>query len=81
MILAGQLANETDVKRFYTEAEAAANLDHPGIVPIFEVGQHEGQHYFSMGFVEGQSLSQRVASGPLPAREAAELIRRVSEAI
>jgi len=81
MILAGQLANDTDVKRFYTEAEAAANLDHPGIVPIFEVGQHEGQHYFSMGFVEGQSLSQRLADGPLPAREAAELIRRVSEAI
>ena len=81
MILAGQLASDTDVKRFYTEAEAAANLDHPGIVPIFEVGQHEGQHYFSMGFVEGQSLSQRLADGPLPAREAAELIRRVSEAI
>ncbi|HKI16454.1 MAG TPA: protein kinase, partial [Isosphaeraceae bacterium] len=81
MILAGQLANDTDVKRFYTEAEAAANLDHPGIVPIFEVGQHEGQHYFSMGFVEGQSLSQRLAEGPIPAREAAELIRRVSEAI
>ncbi|MFI5460795.1 MAG: protein kinase [Isosphaerales bacterium] len=81
MILAGQLADETDVKRFYTEAEAAANLDHPGIVPIFEVGQHEGQHYFSMGFVEGQSLSQRLAEGPLPSREAAELIRRVSEAI
>jgi eukaryotic-like serine/threonine-protein kinase len=81
MILAGQLANETDVKRFYTEAEAAANLDHPGIVPIFEVGQHEGQHYFSMGFIEGQSLSQRLADGPLPAREAAELVRRVSEAI
>jgi hypothetical protein len=81
MILAGQLANETDVKRFYTEAEAAANLDHPGIVPIYEVGQHEGQHYFSMGFVEGQSLSHRLADGPLPPREAAELIRRVSEAI
>src|SRR5271163_1889000 len=81
MILAGQLANETDVSRFYTEAEAAANLDHPGIVPIFEVGQHEGQHYFSMGFVEGQSLSQRLADGPLPSREAAELVRRVSEAI
>jgi WD40 repeat protein len=81
MILAGQLASEIAVKRFYTEAEAAANLDHPGIVPIFEVGQHEGQHYFSMGFVEGQSLSQRLVEGPLPAREAAELIRRVSEAI
>ncbi len=81
MILVGQLANDTDVKRFYTEAEAAANLDHPGIVPIFEVGQHDGQHYFSMGFVEGQSLSQRLAEGPLPAREAAELIRRASEAI
>ena len=81
MILAGQLADETDVKRFRTEAEAAANLDHPGIVPIFEVGQHDAQHYFSMGFVEGQSLSQRLVEGPLPAREAAELIRRVCEAI
>jgi WD40 repeat protein len=81
MILAGQLADQNDVKRFYTEAEAAANLDHPGIVPIFEVGQHEGQHYFSMGFVEGQSLSQRVAEGPLPPRQAADLIRRVGDAI
>ena len=67
MILAGQLADDTEVRRFYTEAEAAANLDHPGIVPIFEVGQHEGQHYFSMGFIEGRSLSQRLAGGPLPA--------------
>ncbi len=76
MILAGQLADESEIKRFYTEAEAAANLDHPGIVPIYEVGQHEDQHYFSMGFIDGQSLSQRIAGGPLPVREAAELIRR-----
>ena len=75
MILAGQLADDLEIKRFYTEAEAAANLDHPGIVPIYEVGQHEGQHYFSMGFIDGQSLSQRLAEGPLSAREAAELIR------
>jgi WD40 repeat protein len=81
MILAGQLADDTDVRRFRTEAEAAANLDHPGIVPIFEVGQHEGQHYFSMGFIEGESLAQRLSEGPLPAREAAALLLKVAEAI
>jgi serine/threonine protein kinase len=81
MILAGQLANETDVKRFYSEAEAAANLDHPEIVPIFEVGQHDGQHYFSMGFVEGQRLSELLAAGPLPPRQAAALMVKVAEAI
>ena len=81
MILAGQLAGEEDVQRFHTEAEAAANLDHPGIVPIYEVGEHEGQHYFSMGYVEGQSLAAKVANGPLPPREAAELVRQVAEAV
>src|SRR5262249_54297952 len=81
IILAGRLASGDDVRRFRLEAEAAANLDHPGIVPIYEVGQHEGQHYFSMGFVEGESLAQRVADGPLPAREAADLVRQVAEAV
>jgi WD40 repeat protein/serine/threonine protein kinase len=81
MILAGRLANDTDVRRFYIEAEAAANLDHPGIVPIYEVGQHDGQHYFSMGFVEGESLSHRLTDGPLPGREAAALMVKVAEAI
>src|SRR5579859_2341244 len=47
MILAGRLAGEAEVKRFHTEAEAAANLQHPNIVAIHEVGQHQGQHYFS----------------------------------
>ena len=60
MILAGQLAGEQEVQRFHTEAEAAAKLDHPGIVPIFEVGEHEGQHYFSMAFVEGHSLVDKL---------------------
>jgi WD40 repeat protein/tetratricopeptide (TPR) repeat protein len=81
MILAGQLASDDDVKRFYLEAEAAANLDHPGIVPIYEIGAHEGQHFFSMGFVEGTSLAAKVVNGPLPSREAATLTMRVAEAV
>lgn len=81
MILSGQLAGEDDVKRFYTEAEAAANLDHPGIVPIFEVGEHEGRHYYSMGFVDGQSLADLLEDGPLPPSEAAEYTRKIAEAI
>ncbi len=81
MILAGQFASDEDIQRFYTEAEAAAKLDHAGIVPIFEVGQYQGQHFFSMGFVEGQSLSDRLRNGPLPPKEAAELLQRITEAI
>ena len=81
MILAGQLATQADHDRFHAEAEAAALLDHPNIVPIFEVGEHEGQHYFSMGYVDGPSLSARLAEGPLPAKEAATLVATVAEAV
>lgn len=81
MILAGQFASEEDVQRFRTEAEAAANLDHPGIVPIYEIGQHEGQHFFSMGYVDGCSLADRVRNGPLPPKEAAELTKKIAESI
>ena len=81
MILAGQFAGQEDVQRFYTEAEAAAQLDHPGIVPIFEIGEHQGQHYFSMGYVEGQSLAERIIEGPLPPTDAADLVQKISDAM
>ena len=81
MILARQFASQADVDRFYAEAHAAAALDHPHIVPIFEVGESDGQHYFTMAFVEGPSLGQRLASGPLPAKEAASIVRDVASAV
>ena len=61
MILAGQLATPESVQRFRLEAEAAANLHHPHIVPIYEIGEHETQHYFAMKFVEGGDLAQAMS--------------------
>src|SRR5438132_4266143 len=58
MIRSGQLATAAEVQRFRTESEAAANLDHPNIVPIYEVGEHEGQHFFSMKLIEGGTLAE-----------------------
>ncbi|HEV3304184.1 MAG TPA: serine/threonine-protein kinase [Planctomycetaceae bacterium] len=81
MILAGQLASASDVERFYVEAKAAANLQHPNIVAIHEIGQHEGQNYFSMDYVEGQSLALLVRENPLPATRAAGYVKTIAEAI
>ncbi|MDE0867284.1 MAG: serine/threonine-protein kinase [Rubripirellula sp.] len=81
MILSGSFANDAQVQRFQAEAEAAANLDHPGIVPVFEIGHHEGQHYFSMAYLPGQSLKETIADRPLNPRDAAEIVSKIASAI
>lgn len=81
MILSGTFADAPAIRRFQAEAEAAAALDHPNIVPIFEVGEHQGQHYFSMAYVEGGSLANRLANGPLAPKDAATLMKTVAEAV
>jgi WD40 repeat protein/tRNA A-37 threonylcarbamoyl transferase component Bud32 len=81
MMLPSLLASTTEVQRFRTEAEAAANLQHPNIVAIHEVGEHEGRLYFSMDYVEGQSLAALVRDHPLPARAAARYVKIAAEAI
>jgi tRNA A-37 threonylcarbamoyl transferase component Bud32 len=68
-------------QRFRIEAEAAANLDHPHIVPIYEVGEHDGRQFFTMAYVEGGSLADRLAAGPLPPRAAAELVQTLALAV
>lgn len=81
MILAGEFADREDVRRFMSEAEAAAGLDHPGIVPVYESGEIDGQHFFSMGYVNGRSLAAVLAAGPLPPRRTAELLAQVADAV
>ncbi|MBI3414588.1 MAG: protein kinase [Verrucomicrobia bacterium] len=81
MILAGQFAGKQAAQRFRGEAAAAGVLQHPNIVAIHEIGMHDGQHFFSMDFVEGQNLSQLVGNRPLPAHHAARYAKLIAEAI
>ena len=81
LIRDGALARKEAVARFRTEAAAAARLQHPNIVGIHEVGEHAGQHYYSMELVPGQSLAERLRAGPLLPKEAARLLRKISAAI
>ena len=77
----GQWATRAHLKRFRLEAEAAASLDHPCIVPIYEVGERDGQCYFSMKFVEGGQLDEVVRHTPMSIRQAVELIAKVARTV
>ena len=77
----GHWATKAHVKRFRLEAEAAARLDHPFIVPIHEIGQSNGSCYFSMQLVEGGQLDQVVKREPMPSRPAAELIAKLARTV
>ncbi len=81
MILHGDMASPEDLSRFRTEAKAAAQLNHPHIVPVHEAGEHEGQAYFSMRLVEGQTLAALLARGPLQPREAARYLATIARAV
>src|SRR5688500_114788 len=81
MVLSGQFASAEDVKRFQVEAANAATLDHPSIVPIYEVGSHRGQHYYTMKLVEGGSLSQCLGQYLKDPRAAARMVATIARGI
>jgi serine/threonine protein kinase len=81
MIRAGQFAGDDDVRRFQAEAQMAAQLHHPNIVNIYEIGEDHGQHYFAMEYIDGHDLASLIREHPLPPRKAAAYVRTVAEAI
>ena len=81
VIALGHWATDTHLKRFRREAEAAASLEHPRIVPIYEIGERDGTCYFSMKLAEGGQLDQLVRKEPMPVRKAAELIAKLAHTV
>ncbi len=81
MLLRAELASAGKLARFRAEAEAAARLEHPHLVPVYEVGQVDGQPFFSMQLIEGTTLARRLSEGPLPPRQAAEMLAAVARAV
>src|SRR5437879_3104869 len=81
MLLLGRFTSEQGIERFRREAAAAASLQHPNIVAIHDVGATDGQHFFSMDFIEGRSLGSIIRESPLPAGTAARYCQSIAEAI
>jgi WD40 repeat protein/tRNA A-37 threonylcarbamoyl transferase component Bud32 len=81
MILAGQLTSPAEVRGFYSAARAVANLDHPHILPIHEVGEHDGQHYFSRQLIEGGNLAEHLPRLAQDQRAVARLLAAVARAV
>jgi serine/threonine-protein kinase len=81
MVLAGAHAGAQELARFRAEAEAAARLAHPNIVQVHEVGAHQGRPFFAMEYVEGGSLEEKLGGTPLPAGQAAELVKTLAQAV
>src|SRR5437667_10415366 len=81
VIAEGELASEDFIERFHTEATAAASLDHPNIVPIYEIGEHEGRHFFSMKLIAGRTLTRESGGSPMPPRRVGRLLAKLARAV
>ncbi|MGE3804322.1 MAG: WD40 repeat domain-containing serine/threonine protein kinase, partial [Gemmataceae bacterium] len=81
VLLAGPHSSEEQVQRLHREAELVAGLQHPHFVQVYEVGTHEGWKYVALEYVTGTNLDERLAQGPLPPRQAAELVKTLAVAI
>ncbi len=81
MILSGRFSSDEELKRFHIEAEAAAKLDHPAIVPVYEIGEFDGQAFFAMKFVEGGSLADKLGEFKTDNRRAMEMLSKVTRAV
>ncbi len=81
VVSGGWLADPDMVQRFHAEATAAARLDHPNIVPIYDVGEHDGQHFYSMKLIEGKPLSTATPAGSPPPSAVVQLVVRVARAV
>ena len=81
LIRSGELASAEEVQRFQTEAAAAAAMNHPGIVPIYEVGELQGHHYYTMAYIDGESLASVLRQGPMEKQRALKVLIKLCKAV